>query len=375
MRETVRRLIAPLIAYRVVLVALPLLSTYILPPLFDAGVFRGQFQTEAATPGRAQLLETFDAQQYLHLSVYGYQPGQGPIAFWPLWPGCIALGRLLGLTPLVSALLLSNALAIAGALVFHRLAALDIGQSGADVALLLLLAYPTAFYFALPYSESLFFLLVVVLFLALRTSQIAIATTAATLTPLARPVGAFIVIPLLVHLFFVRRERSWERRDVAPIGGACAGVALYFAFMTIATGDPFAAFGAQKWFASHGSLQRLLDPVAFVQVLFGPGKLLAFTGSLLDRIFFAFYVAMLVPIWLFNRTYFAYALVLGVIPAVTLYFASFSRYTLVLFPMFIVLGKALSTDRAKVWLPAILAISIAVQTLLYILHCNSHWVA
>jgi hypothetical protein len=327
-----------------------------------------------ATPGRAQLLETFDSQHYLHLSVYGYQRGATTIAFWPLWPACIFVGRLFGLTPLLSALLMSTVFSIAGLIVFHRLAALDLGESGADVALLVLLAYPTAFYFALPYSESLFFLVVVALFYGLRTSNVTLATVAATLIPLTRPVGAFIVIPLLVHLL-AWRERRIAARDLAPIAGACAGVALYFAFMAMVTGDPFAAFHAQKWFASHGSVGRLLDPAGFFGALFGPGKMRAFTGSVLDRTFFAFYIAMLVPIWRLNRTYFAYALALGMIPAVTLYFASFSRYTLVLFPIFIVLGKALSTERAKLWLPAILAISLAAETLLYILHCNSHWVA
>jgi hypothetical protein len=199
------------------------------------------------------------------------------------------------------------------------------------------------------------------------------ATIAAALIPLTRPLGAFIVVPLLVHLVSSRERRSL--RDAAPTAAACGGIALYFLFMAITTGDAFAAFGAQTWFASHGSLGRLLDPAAFFRVLFGPGTLRAFTGSIFDRVFFAFYLAMLLPIWRLNRTYFAYVVALGMIPAVTLYFASFSRYTLVLFPIFIALGRVFSQEHAKVWLPVALAISLAVQTLLYILHCNSHWVA
>ncbi|MGZ7031449.1 MAG: hypothetical protein ACXVIJ_05695 [Thermoanaerobaculia bacterium] len=373
MRETIRRLLGPLAVYRAVLVALPIAASFVLPPLFDSRTFLAQFQTDAATPGRAMLLETFDSQHYLHLSVYGYQPGATTLAFWPLWPGLIFLGRLFGLTPLLSALVMSYLCSIAGLIVFHRLAAIDLGESGADVALLALLAYPTAFYFALPYSESLFFLLIVLLFYGLRTSSLRMAIIAAALIPLTRPVGAFIVIPLLAHVVSLRERRSL--RDFAPIAAACAGVALYFMFMAITTGDAFSAFGAQKWFASHGSLARLLDPAAFFHVLFGPGPMRAFTGSMLDRVFFAFYLAMLVPIWRLNRTYFVYALMLGMIPAVTLYFASFSRYTLVLFPIFIVMGREFSKERAKLWLPVIVAISLAVQTLLYILHCNSHWVA
>ncbi len=363
-------LVAPLVFWKAVLIAFALFSPAILPSFYNINNYRTNFVSPEHVRGRAAFLQTWDTQQYIHISVHGYDRSDpmGP-AFWPLWPACIAAGRLIGLPTLVSAMILSNAFSLAGLLAFHALVADEKGSGVADLALAAQLAWPAAFFFLLPYSESLFFLLVVVLFLGLQRENVPLETASAFLLPLARAAGAFVLVPLAVDAW-----QKKSRRALLPVAGVIAGLLLYFGVMALAAGDPLAAFAGQAHYVTHPSLANLVDMPRFVHALVAPANVRAMSAALVDRALFVGYLALLPVVWKWNRTWFWLALVLGVIPAMTQTFASFSRYALVIFPIFAAAGGLLARC-TPAWRAAILATAVALQIVLFVLHINNHWVA
>ena len=65
--------------------------------------------------------------------------------------------------------------------------------------MLLICVFPTSYFFLMPYTESLFFLLAVTAFWGARRGEWAVAATAAALAALTRSVGIVLAPALLVE--------------------------------------------------------------------------------------------------------------------------------------------------------------------------------
>jgi hypothetical protein len=71
----------------------------------------------------------------------------------------------------------------------------------------------------------------------------------------------------------------------------------------------------------------------------------------------------------------AYSLPAAIVPAMSLSMMAFTRYALVLFPVFIVGGRLLSSPRRKWWFCVVAAASLSLQILLLIRHVHWDWAA
>lgn len=365
-----RRFFAAVAAYKLLLVAFPFFAVNFLPPLFYVDQYKANFISPAAAGGVWALLETWDAQHYMHLSKYGYEPGKSSNTFWPLFPAAMALLQgVTGMSPLAGGLIVSNVCSFAGLWVFYRYVERKFSARLAESSTLFLLAFPTAFYLSLVYSESLFLLLAFTFFHALEREKSSVATAVAFLLPLARPTGVFIAVPFLVWLIIRRR---WQLRWVMPLVAIGAGLAVYFGVLEMTTGNAFEAFRIQRNFVAQGSLAKIVDVAGMVETLLTPAPLRNFTGSLFDRIWFLLYLGSLYLVWRLDRVLFAYAAVIGLVPAASLSFMSFSRHVLLAFPMFIAWAWAI---RNRAWRTLALAVMFAMQILAYVVHANNHWFA
>lgn len=330
---------------------------------------------------------TWDAEHYLYLSAAGYSAEARSIAFYPLWPLAIRAGAALtGLSHVASGLLLANLCSLVGWLVFHRVAARRWGEVVADAALAMLVVFPGSLFFQFVYSESLFFLLLMVLWWGLERRHWSAAGFAALLLPLARGVGVFAVLPLAWH---VARERGWgagfRRRKVGTrpvegghkpgdreaenqkpnataqagepsrsISGSGAGVrrsdvgispwtllaapvwgwGLYLGLMAHWTGNPWAGVEAQRFWGVH-AMANLWDLPKFVAGYFEVSDWHAFRGSVLDRVGFLLLVYTLPVQWRMGKDLLAWTLMLGVLPAMSGTFTSFVRFEACAFPLFL----------------------------------------
>jgi hypothetical protein len=125
------------------------------------------------------------------------------------------------------------------------------------------------------------------------------------------------------------------------------GYALYFGLMWHWTGNPWEGFQAQRFWNHVHSIGNLFDPVKFIVGFFSPWTWHGFRGSVLDRCMFMVLLYCLPMIWKLDKGWFIWALVLGVVPAMTGTFTSFTRFASVVFPMFVALAVVTSRERLR----------------------------
>lgn len=376
LRGPLARFAAALLAYKILFLLLVFLTLGLLPNIFHLENFNANFHwpEDQDLTTAARLFKTWDAQHYLYLSQNGYSPGGPSNNFFPLWPALIRLGGwVLGGDHLLAGVVLSNFFSWAGISLFFLYALRRRDEKTAENSVLLLLACPGALFFGFPYSESLFLLLSMGLFLNLSMSREFTASICAFLLALTRPQGVFAALPIWASL--LRRGSPRGPRDWLLGLSPLLGAAVYLLFMRAAAGDAWAgpsAFRSDYPFAP--SLSKLLDFSEFLRSL---STILAFhshTGSFLDRAWFLLGCACLPSLWRDDRVLFWYALPMLLVPAMTLSFVSFARHFILAFPVFLVAGKILSR-KENPWLkPLLLGALLALQTVFMIMHVNSDWV-
>lgn len=306
--------------------------------------FKGSFpyyDTVLASPGLPQWLwqwGNFDGVHYLTVAKVGYD-GFGTQVFFPLYPLLInLLGRIVN--PVVGALLISNLSILLVALILYRM-------TRNKWVVVFLFAFPTSFFFASIYTESLFLLLVLLTF---SYSKIFSLLAGAT-----RLVGAFL----------------------GPL--AWIGVAAYSLYLGIRFGQPLFFLSAQGAFANSraDSLTSLVNPL---QVVWRYLKIFAtanpshygFWIAALEITAFLFGVVVLIKLWGKIPTSWAiFSWGALLLPSFSGTFSSMPRYLLVIFPIFIGLARVKNRE-AKL---AILSVFIVLLGLLTALFTRGYWVS
>ena len=143
-----------------------------------------------------EVWQRWDVIHYQRIAAQGYTDLESSV-FPPLFPALTrVLAPALGGNHLLAALVFCNLSYLAALVIFYRLTQLDHGENVARRATLYLSIFPTAFFFMVPYSESLFFLLVVLFFYALRRQRWAAASVVAGLASFTRMQGLVLIVPL-----------------------------------------------------------------------------------------------------------------------------------------------------------------------------------
>lgn len=365
------RLILPLLAYKAFMLWLVLASARLLPGAFRLEGYQANFRwPEDKKPTLAERFVTWDEEHYLYLSQHGYEAGSPSAAFYPLWPLLIWLGaRLAPHQNLIGALVLSNALSLASWLFFHRLVALEHGDELADWATVFLVAFPGSLFLQFAYSESLFLFLILAFFWGMARERSLWIAVVGFLLPMTRAVGVFCAVPLLLH-HWLHRKGSKDYALAAAIG---AGWCAYLLLMYLTTDNPLEGFVAQRYYAAGASVARLFDPIGFIQSVFVPLQLHGSVDSAIDRFFFVCFVAALFPLYRFSKVCFACAVAVGLIPAVTNSFMSYTRFLAVVFPLFIIAAQCFSEPRRTHRRWFVLASLFALQVLFLLRHMNFLW--
>lgn len=98
----------------------------------------------------------WDSQHYMYLIAKGYHPHQLSNAFFPLFPLLgMAVNALLH-NPFLSGMLVANAASLIGLVFFYKFLRMSLPKIDAYLVIVMFLAFPTAFYLSLIYSEALF---------------------------------------------------------------------------------------------------------------------------------------------------------------------------------------------------------------------------
>ena len=364
-----------LLAVKLLLFLTGLLSVILLPPMFNWGSVMANFHWP---PGQGSfwynMLKTWDANQYLYLSEVGYQPGQMADAMYPLWPLLIRVGRFLFRDSLLSAFLLSNLFSLAALAVYHRLVSKSQGRQVADLALILCLAFPGALYYCLAYSESLFLLLTVCFYAALRDRRYITASMLGLLCPLTKAIGIFVSLPLAWSIWHDWRDKKVNASYFFLVCSPILGFAAYFLIMYLSTGNLFAGFEAQGSYVAQVSIGKILNPLTLIKNFFSIQYGHTFMSSPIDRLWFVMVVLGLIYMFKHDKIGFVYVLPAALVPALTTSFMSYTRYVAPLFPLFTAYGGFLANPRRRFIFWGMVGVMAVVQVFFLIRQINYYWV-
>jgi hypothetical protein len=340
-------------------------------------------------------LSKWDALHFLTISYDGYSqsseigtPEGYRAAFFPLYPGVVHVLSGFG-TSLAATLIVAYAVSLgcflAALALLHRLTTIEIGERFATPTLLLLSFFPTAFFFGIPYSESMFLLLAVGAFLAARTGHWAIAGIVLALASATRVPGLLLVVPvLLLYLYGPRTDREPDfdrgrrpryrvRPDLAWLLLAPLGLAAFSLYLHLATGDGLAWNDAQALFGRH-----TVDPVTGIWAgLREAGKALANVAdgsyggfdylNVMQLAFVAFAVAGGIGALRVLPLAYGTWVLISLVPTFAsqpdgLPFWSAPRFVVVLFPLFLWLAMVTERRRLTTRVVAVFAATMAVFT-------------
>jgi hypothetical protein len=339
-------------ASRLTLLAVGLLTQTLIRPITTSGN-----QLDLSRHQAMNIWGAWDTGWYLDIALNGYQrapgaDGQANWAFFPALPGLAAgLAHLTGLTPFEAMLAISNIGFFAALLMAHRLARAEFDQKAADLCVVLLCVAPGSFIFSSAYTEALFLACLAGSLLLLRNRRWLLAGLAAAAAALTRNIGVGLLLPYglaamerLVLGFKAGTAEPLRAPEILRIGlGGLAPVAALVGFMSylqMRTGDALAFVHIQAaWRRSLGApfaglLQGLWAPSSV-----NDADLLSFATAWLA-------IGLLAALAAMRRwRLLSLALFLTLAPLAT-GVASFTRYALVILPLWMILAKILA-DRPR----------------------------
>lgn len=313
-----------------------------------------------------QSLANWDGGHFLSIAQNGYQE-KFQYAFFPLYPMLVSfVNQIIG-DYQFSAILISIICIFFAMQLLYRLVSFDFSKILAQKSVLLLLIFPTSFYFLVSYSESLFLVLTILTFYFLRQKKLFLATLAAILVSATRLVGLAVVLGFLIEVQLTQgfNKKNWYVL-FAPLG-----FAAFCAYLYSQTGDPFYFTVAEN----HWQRSLSLPGVSFwegIKGLVNGQSIKSYPNVVLDLAFAIFGLGLTIRTWRFLPvSYAVYSLVSIAIPLFTPTLSSIPRFLLPIFPIFIVLALV-KNEYAKL---SYQIISLMLLSLMATLFINGYWVS
>lgn len=324
----------------------------------------------------------YDSGWYYGIATQGYafvEGGRSNLAFFPLYPQLMGVGgRLMGgdKEDFYFAGIVVSWLAFAIAMpLLYRLARLDLTREESIRATTYAAVFPSAYFFGVIYSESLFLLALVGTVLALRARRwIPAAALGAAMT--ATRVNGVMLVPALAWIAWQSSDGTRRDRVCAMLGAGASviGIAAYSWFNYRLSGNPFEWYDSiTRWGYSPGG-----NPLAGI---LGVGQALATRPvQYLSQETMAPYdtlntlsavLALSTVPFVWRRFGFGYAsiILLGLLlPLSSGQLEGLGRYCAVLFPIPLLLG-GLQGEARHTWL---IACFVLFYTLGLVLFGNVH---
>lgn len=328
----------------------------------------------------------YDSGWYMKITERGYSYNgdnliEQPVVFFPLYPLLSRAVRFLFDAGDASVLIVSNLSILIAAPLFFKLVREDYGEEVAVGALALMSFFPTAIFFSAGYAESLAFLLIVAFFLLLKRERFLWASACCGLALATRFTNLVLLLPLAWELWRAR-SLDWKKlalNTVLYMAFATSGLWLYMIYLWARFRSPLAFLtGQHAWQGGETGSNLIraltLQPFAYLAGIWQQGP----NPNTLDPWFFLLFLFTLL---LFRKkitvSYLLYALGLLLVPYVTrtggsLEFQSMTRYILLAFPVFIIMGQLFIK---RLWLGVAVAGLFAAMLFMYAaMYAQWYWV-
>lgn len=324
----------------------------------------------------------FDGEHYLAIAMFGYKSLEQ--AFFPLYPLLISFFSkpfnsfffLNLINSAVVGLLISNISFFLALLVLYKLILIDFSKKIALFSIIILLIFPTSFYFAALYNESLFLLLSLAAFLSARKGRWMIAGFFGFLASTTRVFGILLLPALFVEAYQQKEKfNKWFWILFIPLG-----LIIYMLYQYISVGDALAFYHLQGIIGQQHQQGIILLP----QVYFRYIKILLTLDTqnpIYQTVLLEFttgIIFLLLPIIgaikRVRLSYVIYTLSSFLLPTIQGSFSSLPRYVIVLFPSFII--SALLFNKLNKLFKFIIIFSLIVCLIIEsLLFFRGYWVA
>ncbi|HEY0171166.1 MAG TPA: glycosyltransferase family 39 protein [Pyrinomonadaceae bacterium] len=318
----------------------------------------------------------WDAPHYLDIARMGYV-SEGVearwIVFYPLYPWLVRAAAFVLGDELLGAFFVSGAASIAAGLLLYGLARVDESEEVARVSVFYMLIFPTAYFLHIGYTESLFIALALGAFLAARSRRWRVVGLLGCLAALTR-VNGLLLIPALAFEAWEEYRASGRRVRAAWLWtlSPLAGFGVYLFINWWVHGDPRAFLNAQGafWFKSITWLWVGIQ--AAWEATWGRAPSESRMVGWQELFFVLLGLGLTAWAWLRLRTSYAVWMTCNwLLWTSTKFVLSVPRYTLVLFPAFILLAR-LSASRPA-WGAAVAVWSLLFLALFAARFAQGYW--
>ncbi len=272
------------------------------------------------------------------------------IVFFPLYPILIRLITTdlsySGLS--AAALIVSNVCSIIAFIYLYKLAKLDFSEGVALKAVLFLSIFPTAYFLSAPYTEGLFFALIISSLYYARLNKWPLAGFLSFFAALTRLSGLLMLVILAVEYL---HQRGWNIKrtqlNAAWIFGSVAGFLVYLNINSQVWGNALKFMEIERvhWY-------NTLDPLLGLSRTWGwatAGEYPQYVILGIAPLVFAVFGLLMIGIGVWRRfrpSYMAAMVLSWMLAVSTSMWISVPRYVMAMFPMFILLGTL--TDKKAV---------------------------
>ncbi len=290
--------------------------------------------------------QRWDSIWYTAIATRGYSPHDLSTAFFPLYPfmirGVVAFS---GMNEVAAGLIISTVATLAALQLFYRLTRVEFGDESARRALLYLATFPTAFFLFAAYTESLFLFLALAAWWCARERRWEYAGTAGGLAALARPQGLLLVLPLTLEFFIQYRRGQVSIPRALNMLMVVGSAFIFVLYLFQVTGSPSAWLAIEAlWRQSALPWEPLWSSL---EIILRSSDVAVISLNVLDLGLTLSFLAVLV--WMVRQRRLPEALFLAIILMPPLFsiarfnpylpLASISRFLVVVFPAFAMLGS------------------------------------
>lgn len=364
------------IPYSVKLSILIVIAAKIL--VFSIGYVVRYINTGPASP-LIILMEMFnhwDTPHYVYIAENFYVNAGDPanfIVFFPLYPILIRLFTVDFNYINLSALIVSNICSLIAFFFLYKLAKLEFSDSVAVKAVLFLSVFPTAYFLSAPYTEGLFFALIISSLYYARLGKWQFAGLMSLFAALTRIAGLLLLPVLLVEYF---HQKGWKTGktnfNILWIFLALAGFLIYLGINNQVTGNPFTfvTIEATHWNNKFEPWTGLTSAYSWALTASYPDNITIGIAPIAFTVFGLLMVG--VSVWKRLRpVYTVYMFLSWALAISTSWWISVPRYVMAMFPMFMLFG--ILTDR-KVVNIAIVIVSGALLCYFTVFFALGWWV-
>lgn len=351
------------------------LAVTILSPWVGGGYIR--FSDQMAVGWRS-----WDAGHFLRIAEHGYGVEPLDLAFFPVYPMLMrALNWVLPGNALAAGLFVSSLASLGLLILLHRLVTTEFSATMASRTLYALAAFPTAFFLAGVYNESLFLLLAVGSLYLARGGNWWAAGAVAAVASGTRSAGLLLLLPLAYEYLRQTGFPRWRPRwDVLSLALVPVGLMAYMAYCWVQFDDAMAFSNAQEyWYRSFSippeSIWRTFSEAAddhnrVINVIDGGSATLALIAVVL----------CFVGPWRLPRDTWYLAIFGAAMLALPLCYPagddrpliSMARHALEVLPIFLIAARMATRESLR---SAYLAVGVSVQVCFLLIYLRYGWIA